>query len=211
MMEYAHIQAGIASWWGQGSSTDQRISLLLSAAHGTPFRWTLYYEPATIGSTSDLDYLFSHYAADTSFLHVGGRPVLFVYSRSVANCSQASQWVSANADRFYLDLQVFGGYGSCPVQPDQWHQYAPAVREDHQPGHSFAISPGFWKYSESAARLVRDPIAFDQAVSDMTASAEPWQLITTFNEWGEGTAVEAALDWQSASGFGAYLDALHAH
>ena len=51
--------------------------------------------------------------------------------------------------------------------------------------------------------------AFRQAVVDMDASAEPWQLVTTFNEWGEGTAVEPAREWQSASGYGAYLDALH--
>ena len=43
----------------------------------------------------------------------------------------------------------------------------------------------------------------------MVASNKSWQLITTFNEWGEGTAVESANEWQSASGFGSYLDALH--
>ena len=26
----------------------------------------------------------------------------------------------------------------------------------------------------------------------MVASNAPWQLVTTFNEWGEGTAVESA-------------------
>ena len=29
----------------------------------------------------------------------------------------------------------------------------------------------------------------------MVASGEPWQLITTWNEWGEGTAIEAAREW----------------
>jgi hypothetical protein len=29
----------------------------------------------------------------------------------------------------------------------------------------------------------------------MIASQEPWQLITTFNEWGEGTSVELASEW----------------
>jgi hypothetical protein len=43
----------------------------------------------------------------------------------------------------------------------------------------------------------------------MVASGEPWQLVTTFNEWGEGTAVEAAEEWSSPSGYGQYLDALH--
>jgi hypothetical protein len=43
----------------------------------------------------------------------------------------------------------------------------------------------------------------------MVASEEPWQVITTFNEWGEGTAVESAAEWESQSGYGLYLDALH--
>ena len=43
----------------------------------------------------------------------------------------------------------------------------------------------------------------------MVASRAPWQLVTTFSEWGEGTPVEPAQEWQTASGYGAYLDALH--
>ena len=31
----------------------------------------------------------------------------------------------------------------------------------------------------------------------------------TYNEWGEGTAVESATDWPSSSGHGAYMDVLH--
>jgi hypothetical protein len=43
----------------------------------------------------------------------------------------------------------------------------------------------------------------------MAASGAKWQLVTTFNEWGEGTSVEPAKEWASASGYGQYLDALH--
>ncbi len=208
-MEYAHIQLGIASWWGQGTTTDQRIPLLLSAATGTGLRWALYYEPAPGSQASDLAYIYSHYAANSDYARVDGRPVLFVYSRSVADCAQAASWVGLNAGRFYLDLQVFSGYRSCPVQPDEWHQYAPAEREDHQAGHSFTVSPGFWLYSSSTPELARDPLAFAQVVQEMVASDEPWQLITTWNEWGEGTAVEDALQWQSGDGYGQYVDILH--
>ena len=31
----------------------------------------------------------------------------------------------------------------------------------------------------------------------MIGSNAPWQLITTFSEWGEGTSVEDATDWDS--------------
>jgi len=44
----------------------------------------------------------------------------------------------------------------------------------------------------------------------MVTSGQSWQLITSFNEWGEGTSVEGATQWATPSGQGAYLDALHA-
>src|SRR5204863_533784 len=102
-MRYAGMNAGIASWWGQGSKTDQRIPLLLQAAAGTTFRWSLYYEPE--GSS--------------------------------------------------------------------------------------------------------DPTTFTTNVQAMAASKAPWQLVTTFNEWGEGTSVESAQEWASSSGYGTYNDILH--
>jgi len=43
----------------------------------------------------------------------------------------------------------------------------------------------------------------------MVASNAVWQLVLSFNEWPEGTSVESAREWETPSGFGAYLDALH--
>jgi len=56
---------------------------------------------------------------------------------------------------------------------------------------------------------VRDMPRWQQNIQSMIASQSPWQLITTFNEWGEGTSVESSSAWATASGWGAYLDALH--
>jgi hypothetical protein len=209
-MQYAHTHAGISSWWGQGSPTDTIVPQLLSAATGTGFTWCLYYEPAPGTQASDLSYIYANYAASPNYLRVGGKPVLFVYGRSAASCADSAAWVAANAGRFYLSLQVFGGYAACPAQPDSWHQYGPAVRADHQPGYSYTISPGYWKYSDASPTLARSVPAFTTAAQAMVASGEPWQLVTTWNEWGEGSSVEDATAWQSGSGFGAYADALHA-
>ena len=40
----------------------------------------------------------------------------------------------------------------------------------------------------------------------MVKSTAAFQLVTTFNEWGEGTAVEPAAEWGNT-----YLDILHNH
>ena len=213
-MQYGNIQAGIASWWGQGHPTDRRMPTILSATAGTPFRWSLYYEPEGQGDpdisqiTADLTYLRDRYGADPSYLQIDGRFVVFVYADASDRCSMADRWEQANLVNAYVVLKVFSGYRSCASQPEGWHQYGPAVAADAQGRFSYSISPGFWKVGESP-RLSRDLARWNQNIRDMVASGADFQLITTFNEWGEGTSVESAREWESASGYGAYLEALH--
>jgi hypothetical protein len=214
MMQYGNIQAGIASWWGQGSQTDTKIAGLLSAASGTNFRWALYYENESQGDPSvsqiqnDLTYIFNHYGQDPTYLQVNGKFVVFVYSDTNDACGMADRWKQANTVGAYVVLKVFPGYGSCASQPDSWHQYSPAVASDQQGSLSYSISPGFWLKGQTV-RLARDLNRWSQNVRDMVASGANWQLITTFSEWGEGTSIEPATQWASASGYGQYLDALH--
>lgn len=212
-MQYAGLQAGIASWWGVGTRTDGRIAALLAAARGTGFRWTLYYEgeanasPTVAQISADLDYIATRYATDPSFLTINGKPAIVVYGNG-EDCTTADRWTQANNGRFYVVLKVFSGYQTCASQPDNWHQYGPAVATDQQRGHSFVVSPGFWLKGEAAPRLVRDPARFASNVAAMVASNEMLQLVTTYNEWGEGTSIESAAEWVSASGHGVYADIL---
>lgn len=213
-MQYGHIQAGIASWWGQGSRTDTRIDALLAAAKGTGFSWSLYIESENQGNPTveqirqDLLYIRDRYASHPAFLNIDHRFVLFVYSDSADGCDMVDRWKQANTVGAYLVLKVFPGYAQCPSQPDGWHQYAPAQSRDGQGADSFSISPGFWKAGE-APRLERDLERWKADAQAMIQSGARFQLITTFNEWGEGTAVESAQEWSSASGYGQYLDVLH--
>src|SRR5215208_2560661 len=213
-MQYGGIQAGIASWWGQGSRTDGRIPGLLQAAVGTNFRWSIYHEnesqgdPSVAQLTSDLTYLRDKYGNDPSYLRINGRFVVFVYADGNDACGMADRWKQANTVGAYVVLKVFSGYRTCVSQPDGWHQYSPAVAADSQKGYSYAIAPGFWKKGD-AVRLARDLTRWNQNIRDMVASGAPFQLVTTFNEWGEGTPVESAQEWVTGSGYGAYLDALH--
>jgi hypothetical protein len=219
-LEYAGFQAGIYSWWGQGHNTDKRLPgmLALTDATGSPIKWALYYEregttdPTVDQIGSDLDYIKANYASDPAFLKVDGKPVIFVYAGGTDDCTMADRWIQANTPErgFYVVLKVFAGYRTCTSQPQSWHQYAPSSRTDRQRGYSFAISPGFDLTGPDPERLPRDLAAFQQAAADMVASGEPWQLVISFNEWGENTATESAEEWASASGYGQYLDALAA-
>jgi Glycosyl hydrolase family 99 len=218
-LAYAHVQVAISSWWGPGTPTDQRLPALLDATRrrGDPLRWAAYYEAESTGDPpvaqirSDIAYLVARAGHDPAFFRIGGRPVVFVFTAGADGCPMAQRWKAATASLgVYVVLKIFAGYQTCPAQPDAWHQYAPAGAEHAVPGSSFSISPGFWKADEAAPRLGRDLARWRADVQAMVASRAPFQLITTFNEWGEGTATESAAEWASPSGFGAYLDVLHA-
>jgi hypothetical protein len=145
---------------------------------------------------------------DPAYLRVDGKFVVFVYSDANDRCDMADRWKQANTMGAYVVLRIFPGYAGCASQPDAWHQYAPANAEEHVGDMSYSISPGFW-LAGAGVRLERNIERWKQNIRDMVASRAKWQLITTFSEWGEGTAVEPATQWASSSGYGLYLDALH--
>ncbi len=219
-MTYGNIHSAILSWWGQGSKSDQRVATILGATPSSSnpnFRWAIYYETESQGNPTvaqiqnDLQYIQSHYGMNPSFLRVNGKFVVFVYADTADACGMADRWVQADNNLghpAYIVLKVFAGFRTCASQPDSWHQYSPAVANDRQSGYSYAISPGFWMEG-NAVRLARNLTTWKSNVSSMVASGEPWQLITTFNEWGEGTSVESAVEWASPSGYGQYMDVLH--
>lgn len=225
-LAYGNFGFAISSWWGQGSPTDGRTQNLLNAAHGTNVKIAPYYEaegnsiagvtgspnPTSAQITSDLNYLTSHYTADQNYMYIGGKPVIFAFGDGSDNCGMVDRWIAGNnaaTQRFYVVLKVFGGYAGCATQPDNWHQYGPATAEDQQGTHSISVSPGYWKYTDPTPLLTRDLTRWHTNVTDMNCATVDFKLVTTFNEWGEGTAVESATQWSSGSGQGSYLDELH--
>ncbi len=216
-LEYGNVQAAISSWWGVGHYTDTRLVQLLNAtsARGSKLRWAIYYENESMGDpsvatlNSELTYLKSKVGNHPAYLRVNGKFVVFVYADGADACAMADRWKQANTVGAFIVLKVFGGFSGCASQPDDWHQYSPAIATDQQGTASYVVSPGFYKKGEPAPRLVRDPVRFQSNINAMIASKARWQLITTFNEWGEGTAVESASEFASASGYGVYMDILH--
>jgi hypothetical protein len=212
-MEYAQFEAAIASWWGPGHYTDRNLATILQTTAGRRFRWAVYYEDEGFGNPSaqtiqdHLQYLASNYGSDPSFLRIDGRFVVFVYGGR-ESCDMVDRWTEANTVNAYIVLKVFLEYRDCPNQPDGWHQYGPDHRTDSQGGFSYTISPGFWLATEGEPRLNRDLAQWYRDVRSMVASSARFQLVTTFNEWGEGTSVESAEQWENGSGYGDYLDAL---
>jgi len=203
-MQYGGLQAGIVSWWGIGLREDKRMPLLMSEAY---YEKQGYGDPSVAEITSDLIYL-RRYSDQRAWLHINGLPVIFVYAQGTDGCGMATRWAEANQTaHYYVVLKVFPGYRGCADQPQGWHQYADGL--DIQPGYSAIASPGFFKYNEAAPSVPRDPATFRQDVTEVAESGDPFQLIISYNEWGEGTAVESSTVWSSPSGHGVYMDILH--
>lgn len=225
-MKYAGLDAAIASWWGQGTPTGGRLPGLLDAADAQGFSVLPYYErefgdadPSAADVAADLDYMAGLVAEKPAWLHVGTQPALFVYNAGATGCADVTRWKeaeaqhqtnSANPQDWYISMKVFPGYESCPDQPDTWHQYGPAVPLSTHGNYHANVSPGFWHHNEATPRLERDLARFKCDLANMRDLDVSWELVTSFNEWGEGTSVEPATAWQSSTGYGDYLDAMRA-
>ncbi len=217
-MEYAKINLGIASWWGINEhSESNRLTIILNQTEeaATGLKWAMYYEKEGFGNPSleeiqtDLKYIREKYVIHQVYAHVNNKPVIFVYNADDNSCEVANRWTEAANGEWYVSLKIIEGYENCTFQPDTWHQYGPDSPAQQHSGYSYVIAPGFWKADQAEPLLERDPLRWTQNVAEMVTSGEPWQLITTFNEWGEGTAIERCNNWKSNSPYGVYLDALH--
>jgi hypothetical protein len=193
-MRYARIGVGIFSWWGPSSPYDARVPDMLKAAEGTPFKWCAYYEQEGFGNPTvaqlqaDLGYL-KRYFDHPNYLHINGKPVVFSYGDSGDGGTMVQRWAQAATGLFY-SLKVFPGYQTVSPQPTAWHQYAPDQGYVEFLPWSVSVSPGFWFAPDAAPRLARDPVRFDADVARMVAAKPRFEIITTFNEWGEATGVE---------------------
>jgi hypothetical protein len=86
----AGIDAFVATWWGPGDFTDKGMPVLLEAARPTGLKATVLIEALHAKddegrhaeAVRDLLYIVRNYGSDPAWLHVGGKPVVFIYGRA---------------------------------------------------------------------------------------------------------------------------------
>lgn len=213
------MDVAIMSWFGPDSNSDRaRIHQMLDETlkRQTSMKWAIYYEDEWKHDASvsllqeDLAYLKKWFVWHPTFAFVNGKPLIYIWNES--DCEVISRWMEAASGEWHVIPKLFEGYQDCTVQPDNWHQYGPAKEIDEFEGHSVSISPGFWHAGDALSRLPRlTERQWCDNIQYMVDTREPWQLVTTFNEAGEGTGIESSSKhWPSESGYGYYLDCLHA-
>ncbi|HDH96125.1 MAG TPA: hypothetical protein ENF73_00170, partial [Proteobacteria bacterium] len=172
----------------------------------------------------DILYILDNFADHPNFLKFGDRPVIFVYTRAIAQAylqwqtiiseirSVRSLYISGDANLTLADFIIPRGFDQIHFYNPTWQiaylgfdtlDYCGFVERARARGFSVALTviPG---YDDSALVESRPhPIVIDrgdgalyQALWDISISCRPdWILITSFNEWHEGTEIEPSVEF----------------
>jgi len=217
-LAYGNITAGIVVWDGRQGLADLRMEKLLMNTRSHLFRWSVEHvgegvgNPAVGALTEDLARIRALLTESPHGWRVEGRPVLFVRSSPNDSCELLNRWARANTEEPVLQLvvQVFEGWEACNRDlPYSWYPREATTGLSWVAGFSAVIRPGIWPQHSEQETLARDSGRFETDLEAMKASGVKLQLIRSFNDWEQGTAVEPGPRWQSISRFGVYLDLLH--
>ena len=215
----ADIDGFIASWWGVNSFEDRAFRVLLQVAEEENFLVAPYYEDAKslLQIVTDTSFIVSRYGGSSAFLKVEGRPVIFFYVRVIAKFS-LTQWagafasldergrrVFAIADSLRPEyLSVFQGlhtYNPVAMSLETTsEQYASASLAARLQGSLFAatVLPGYQEAVFRASSPVADRAngeTYHMYWNIARVSKPHWVLITSFNEWHEGSEIEPSVEF----------------
>lgn len=210
-LAWARADAAVVPW-SPGSPADRKLAAVLAAITSTHahVRGVALLDRPHGSEALQIALLETSRAAAPGYLRIGSRPAVFIAPANPAlrTCERARRWRAA-ARSFWLALATFPGYARCRSAADSWFQDTPGTRSARASG-SFLIRPGFWPNGSKVPALPRSPDAWERSIVQMNASGASLQLVDSLNDWAHGTAIEASAAWPSPSGFGSYLDALHA-
>ena len=211
-LAWARADAAVVPWAAPGSAAGARLAALLVAISSTRahVRVAALIDRPSGTEAAQLHALVTSWARSRSYLRVGSKIVVFVAfaDRSLRGCARASRWRRASRG-LWLVQATFPGHDRCRGAADAWFRDTTDTRSTRA-GGTFLIRPGFWPRGSRSETLKRSPSAWQRSIQRMTVSGEPLQLIDSLDDWVHGTAIEASAAWPSESGFGSYLDALHA-
>jgi len=171
----------------------------------------------------DFKYLEENFFSHPAFLHADGRPVVFIYSRAMLQGTADWPSILKRFKREGMNYYLSADAGWTWVQPfvplgfDQVHfynqlnqllvlspgllKYGPFVKGAHFYGRDAAVTviPGYDDHLVPGRRpllLPRDNGETYRKVWENALAADPdWILITSFNEWYEGTEIEPSEEY----------------
>jgi hypothetical protein len=222
----ALVQSWYGPSGGVDNMTESNFAALLDAAAQQGLRAAVDFETTGpfFGSAGDaqgaLATLLAGHARHPAYLKVGGRPVIFFWRqqrfsvdewaaiRQQVDPSRASIWIAEGVDLAYL--RVFDGIHLYSVA---WSadpatalvNFGAKARKAAQDagGSRYWVATAMPGYDDLQLRggsaRARDGGAYYRAsFSGATKSGADWVIITSYNEWLEGTQIEPSLSYGDA-------------
>lgn len=229
----AGIDTFIVSWWGHNDYTDRAMEKILDGCQRHGLTACIYYEtvpqPQTPQSAADdIIRVLKKYGGHPAHLKVGGRPVVFIYGRTLQELG-LTDWlkaieiinkgyekgVTAIGDQFSIEsARIFDGVhtyntagdlrGMGPAEVRKWasETYQSWVQLADQASKISAITviPGYddTKIRTPGLAVERYDGELYRVQWDEAIKADPhWVLVTSFNEWHEGSEIEPSLQYKA--------------
>lgn len=219
----AFVQSWYGPSGGVNNMTESNFAMLLDVAAQRGFRAAVDFEVSGpfFSSTGDvqsaLTTLLSGHAQHPAYLRVDGKPVVFFWRqqrfsvddwaaiRKRVDPNHASIWIAEGTDPTYL--RVFDGihwysvaWSADPVS--SLVNYASQVRKTAQDldGFRYWVAPVMPGYDDTRLRgpagFVRPRAGGDYyraTFAGASKSGADWVIVTSFNEWPEGSQIEPSV------------------
>ncbi len=205
----AGVDEVVISWWGRGSTEDTRLPLVLAAARRHRIQPAIHLEPYPGRSAAtivlDLKYVASLGIRDVFVYHprdiavadwAAARPQLPASLRLFAGTELVGFAAAAGFNGFYTyDFLDYGG--------DKFVRLCTQAHAVHLLCAP-SVGPGYDGVRAGEAPVLsgrRDGVTYDNLWTAALAASPDLVTITSYNEWGEGTQIEAAVPHRGYRGY----------
>lgn len=215
----AGIDAFVQSWWGPGNPTDDNFKTLLEVSQATGFRVAIDFEVTSpfygnrTAVVNGLRYLIQTHTGHPAYLRWNGKPVIFFWRqqqygvnewaaiRNEVDPSHSTIWIAEGVDAGYQ--AQFDGHHLYSIAWDanpaaQLVKWGNRIRDAEarwgdrlwvatvMPGYDDTRLPrsGAFRRDRAGGAYYRETFR------GARESQADWVVITSFNEWPEGTYIE---------------------